>query len=536
MKKRLISLLLVLVTLLSLPSAAFAAGGTAFDGDKGFYINPLYADVVTEADLVRPDEASPAAAIYVSSVDDAGLHLRETMKARQQNITFQTRLSYSRQLVENFFASATTHTGVPIEGDYLMWQFAGYQWDTDLNGSTYTIRITITYYTSAAQEKTVTSTVNSTLSKLNLQGKSSYAKVKAIYDYICTNITYDYVHLNDSNYYLQYTAYGALINKTAVCQGYAVLLYRMALESGIDCRVITGWGGGPHAWNIIKLGNLYYDLDSTWDAEYSSQGRYDYNYFLRCENNFPDHYRNDEYNTRAFHKAYPMSTKDFDRSSQSAANGFVTDKGRTYYYVDGIPQTGLVTVRGQTYYFSAKDGHMLTGLVNTGSGVMRYFSAKDGHMLTGLVNTGDGVLRYFSAKDGHMLTGLINAGGGKTYYASAKDGHIFKSTWVNTGNGRYYYCSADGHILKNGKLNVGGQIYYVDKNGLRKTGIVNIGGNSYYFSTKDGHMLTGLIQGPNGKQYYASLEDGHLIKSSWVYAPNGRVYLLDENGVVIYIA
>ena len=38
----------------------------------------------------------------------------------------------------------------------------------------------------------------------------------------------------------QYTAYAALLDQKAACQGYAVLFYRMALELGVDSRLISG--------------------------------------------------------------------------------------------------------------------------------------------------------------------------------------------------------------------------------------------------------------------------------------------------------
>lgn len=58
------------------------------------------------------------------------------------------------------------------------------------------------------------------------------------------NVKYDYENLDDTDYKLKYTAYAALLNGTAVCQGYANLLYRMALEAGIDARFISGLGNG----------------------------------------------------------------------------------------------------------------------------------------------------------------------------------------------------------------------------------------------------------------------------------------------------
>ena len=75
-----------------------------------------------------------------------------------------------------------------------------------------------------------------------------------------------------------FTAYGALIDRTCVCQGYAALLYRLLLELGVDNRVLTGTGnGGGHAWNIVELDDVYYNVDPTWDA-----GRTEYDYFLKC--------------------------------------------------------------------------------------------------------------------------------------------------------------------------------------------------------------------------------------------------------------
>ena len=92
-----------------------------------------------------------------------------------------------------------------------------------------------------------------------------------------------------------------MINKTAVCQGYASLFYRLALDTGVDTRVISGEAGGPHAWNIVKLNGKYYNLDSTWDA-----GRSAYAYFLKNTNDFDDHVRDNDYQSNDFIEEYPM--------------------------------------------------------------------------------------------------------------------------------------------------------------------------------------------------------------------------------------
>ncbi len=69
------------------------------------------------------------------------------------------------------------------------------------------------------------------------EGKTDYEIIRDVYAYICEHVTYDNIHVNDASYKLAHTAYAALVNGTAVCQGYAVLLYRMLMEQGIDCRI-----------------------------------------------------------------------------------------------------------------------------------------------------------------------------------------------------------------------------------------------------------------------------------------------------------
>ena len=138
---------------------------------------------------------------------------------------------------------------------------------------------------------------------------------------MCRNITYDYANLGNPDYRLKYTAYAALMDRTSVCQGYAVLLYRLLLTMGIDARVITGYSnGGGHAWNIVKLGRKYYNLDSTWDASWSQVGLA-YEHFLRCNDNFPDHIRDSEYDTADFNAAYPMSETDYDPNAADSMDG-----------------------------------------------------------------------------------------------------------------------------------------------------------------------------------------------------------------------
>ena len=63
-----------------------------------------------------------------------------------------------------------------------------------------------------------------------------------------------------------HTAYGALQDRRAVCDGYAAAFAMLAEAAGIRCTVIQGTAGGlPHAWNLAELDGAWYHIDCTWD-------------------------------------------------------------------------------------------------------------------------------------------------------------------------------------------------------------------------------------------------------------------------------
>ena len=325
--KKVLSLLLTLALLLScLPATALdvkAAEYVRLEPVTGFHANPLY-DSAPPLQPQTYDASVPT--VSCNTKEEAIAYLRQQMTQRAESVSFQLSVEedgYS--LMNYFFEEALAHTGNPKEGDYLRWQYAyvsygasGYSYEGK-NHMRYTYNIG--YYTTAQQEAEMDSAVSALLSSLNPDPSDPYAALKTVYDWMCRNITYDYANLGNPDYRLKYTAYAALMDRTSVCQGYAVLLYRLLLTMGIDARVITGYSnGGGHAWNIVKLGRKYYNLDSTWDASWSQVGLA-YEHFLRCNDNFPDHIRDSEYDTADFNAAYPMSETDYDPNAADSMDG-----------------------------------------------------------------------------------------------------------------------------------------------------------------------------------------------------------------------
>ncbi|MCD8355361.1 MAG: S-layer homology domain-containing protein [Clostridia bacterium] len=297
--------------------------------DKVIFLNPLYEGIVTEDDLTTAStvrgksvqaETEP---VYSASISELGDQVREKLDARAQKITiYYQGEAYNQAVMTDIFEEAIRHTGVAREGDYLRWQYAGWEGTMSgyVEGMTYylTLTYTVTYYTSAEQEAEVDIAIADIRKQLELDGKSDYEKICSIYDYICNTVTYDNEHLSDDSYKRKYTVYAAVFDKTAVCQGYALLFYRLVMEEGIDCRFISGMGNGvSHGWNIVKLGNYYYNVDSTWDSESTS-----YQYFLQCNESFEGHTREASYTTEAFYQSYPMDTMDYAQRLKNHSHSY----------------------------------------------------------------------------------------------------------------------------------------------------------------------------------------------------------------------
>jgi len=170
-----------------------------------------------------------------------------------------------------------------------------------------TLTIDVAYETTLEQEAVVDVKIAAIIKELKLNNASDYQKVKKIHDYIINNSKYDTTLQKGS-------AYDLLVHKTAVCEGYALVAYRLFLAAGLESKIISGTADGqPHAWNIVKVDGKWYNIDVTWDDPVTSSGRQvlRYDYFLKSDNDFPKHERSQEFNTAEFRKAYPIASSSY---------------------------------------------------------------------------------------------------------------------------------------------------------------------------------------------------------------------------------
>ena len=88
-----------------------------------------------------------------------------------------------------------------------------------------------------------------------------------IHNYIINNCDYDEeaaeseeVQGNEND------AYGVFVDGKAVCEGYSKAFQLLCNKANIDCVLLSGIADSDnHAWNGVKIGGDWYQIDVTWD-------------------------------------------------------------------------------------------------------------------------------------------------------------------------------------------------------------------------------------------------------------------------------
>lgn len=168
----------------------------------------------------------------------------------------------------------------------------------------YLFHYSIEYRTTYEQEQVLYRAVDAAIEQMNLHSAAVFDKIRLVYHYMVRNIRYDYD-------YQRYTAYHAMIEHCACCQGYALLFYLFMRKLGVPVEYISGVtaDGEHHGWNLVKCGAYWYNIDTTWEQLYKGKNIsiVKQNYLLKSDQDFQDHIPNESYQTEAFRLTHPMA-------------------------------------------------------------------------------------------------------------------------------------------------------------------------------------------------------------------------------------
>ncbi len=151
------------------------------------------------------------------------------------------------------------------------------------------------------------------------EGMSDYERVISFHDYLVLHCDFSE---NDT---CSSTIYGCLCVGCAQCEGYAFTFRYLCSLAGINCMTVTGSdvNGNTHAWNIVMLDGIWYNIDCTWDdpiidpPDDTYIRRY---YVLVSDSEILDisHFRNDEYFT--YPSCYDSSRNYYSREGYLASS------------------------------------------------------------------------------------------------------------------------------------------------------------------------------------------------------------------------
>ena len=134
-------------------------------------------------------------------------------------------------------------------------------------------------------------TADKIVSLVRAEGGNEYSRLLKLYELLQKNIKYDHDELKavsrgTSKNPVSHNAYGALIHKKAVCDGFSSAFALLAQKLGFECMMVVGRSAyaaasfTEHAWNVIKIKRKYYHMDLTWDArKFDSFKEFSYEYF-----------------------------------------------------------------------------------------------------------------------------------------------------------------------------------------------------------------------------------------------------------------
>lgn len=115
---------------------------------------------------------------------------------------------------------------------------------------------------------------------------SDFEKEIAIHDKLVSKVKYyEYEKISEIPN-IKHTAYGALVEHEAVCDGYSkafkILLDKVGIENIIALGILQE---ESHAWNIVKIGNDYYHTDVTSDVLKENNKRYAIHAYFNLSDN-----------------------------------------------------------------------------------------------------------------------------------------------------------------------------------------------------------------------------------------------------------
>ncbi|EOV9526002.1 MULTISPECIES: transglutaminase domain-containing protein [Bacillus cereus group] len=264
-------------------------------------------------------------------LEDFKRELKQKINNQEENITlkYNTKESDARSVMNMLYQE---YNKIVDADEYIKYNIASTRYSIRGLPGNYTFTLHISYRESKEQTQYVKAQAKAIVNTIIKAGMDEHEKVKAIHDYVVKHVSYD-------TSYQAYTAYEALANRSAVCQGYTLLTYQLMQQAGIQTRFVTGKGNGQaHAWNLVKIEGKWYHLDTTFDDPVPDKaGRVTYSYYNMTDEQMSKDHEWDR-------SKYPAATTNY---YDELINKIKAGSAKTAVYNQMLKDTNLVYLSTQ---------------------------------------------------------------------------------------------------------------------------------------------------------------------------------------------
>lgn len=134
------------------------------------------------------------------------------------------------------------------------------------------VSIQFHFITTKWQEKQIDRFVKKV--KKQVKGETKIEKIRWVHDYLIRYLNYQEDIFNP---------YFAIKRKKGNCMTFSLLFQRILQELNLPCIYIKGEN---HAWNMVKIGKYWYNVDLTYDEQFHNDV-----HFLKADQDFTGHRR-----------------------------------------------------------------------------------------------------------------------------------------------------------------------------------------------------------------------------------------------------
>lgn len=339
MKKKFVFLALLMICLLS--GTAYAKAGTASEKTE--------TEILTEENRYDPVYYQEPEKLYpkakARTARFTALSLEEYVVNALEN--FQDEINVSAYAIpvedagERYFQILNSHPSL-----FYVVGTVRYSYNPSTGTvNSYNVSYTDTKANISVQQAEFNKEVNRALKWVDAS-MTDVEKALTIHDYLALECEYDYDRLQSGALpAISHSAYGALVNKTAVCDGYSKAYSCILDNLGISNTIVSS-DSMNHAWNMISIDGTWYHVDVTWDDPVRDCiGRVGHNYFLLSDTAISD----SDHNHKGWSGGYTAGSGTYDSKFWSGVtSAFCYNNGSWYYslYNKTTGKTALVKVTG----------------------------------------------------------------------------------------------------------------------------------------------------------------------------------------------